>query len=148
MISNLRSNSPEETRRAGEALGRTLRGDEIVLLSGELGAGKTLFVKGLAEACDIPEAEVVSPSYVLMNVLEGRLRILHFDLYRLGELGRPEDFGITEYLGSGVVVVEWAQYLKPDYFSGEPVIQVIISGSGDDGREIMIATGLSHIRLP
>ncbi len=61
------SSAPEETLALGERLGRSLRGDELVLVSGELGAGKTVFIKGLASSLGIPAADVVSPSYVLMN---------------------------------------------------------------------------------
>src|ERR671938_397276 len=79
------SHSPEETQRLGHHFGNFLRGGEIVLLSGPLGAGKTLFVKGLAESLGVNEEEVTSPSFTLVNIYTGRLKLYHIDLYRLNE---------------------------------------------------------------
>lgn len=143
----LLSNSPEETQGLGRAIGRCLRGTELILLDGPLGAGKTLFTKGLAQALDIPPAEVVSPSYVLMSLLDGKFRLYHFDLYRLGE-GGGFDSGIDEYFDCGVLVVEWAQYLPPVYFSLPGSITVRFRPESDEKRRLEVQTALPYVVLP
>jgi tRNA threonylcarbamoyladenosine biosynthesis protein TsaE len=143
----LLSSAPENTLAIGQRLGLQLRGDEIVLVSGELGAGKTIFIKGLASALDIPVAEVVSPSYVLMNLHSGKFDVYHFDLYRLGLMPAEVENPVDEYMGSGIVAVEWAQYLNPDYFSLTEVIAVDIEAEAGNGRRITVRTELPYITL-
>ncbi|HSE25141.1 MAG TPA: tRNA (adenosine(37)-N6)-threonylcarbamoyltransferase complex ATPase subunit type 1 TsaE, partial [Pyrinomonadaceae bacterium] len=77
------SHSPEETFNFGHQLGARLNGGEILLLSGPLGAGKTIFVKGICSALGIDEEDVTSPSFTLVNPYQGRLWLYHLDLYRL-----------------------------------------------------------------
>src|SRR5512137_1533047 len=113
----LLSSAPDETQALGRRLGRLLRGDEVVLVSGELGAGKTVFIKGLASALGVPAADVVSPSYVLMNLYSGRCDLYHFDLYRLGVMPEALENPLDECIGAGVLAVEWAQYLDAGYFA-------------------------------
>ena len=79
------SASPEQTFNFGFQIGERLNGGEILLLSGPLGAGKTILVKGICAALGIDEEEVTSPSFTLVNPYEGRLRLYHIDLYRLDE---------------------------------------------------------------
>src|SRR5215211_5085416 len=79
------SSSPDETFNYGHQLGSRLQGGEILLLSGPLGAGKTIFVKGICAALGIAEEDVTSPSFTLVNPHAGRLRLYHIDLYRLDE---------------------------------------------------------------
>jgi tRNA threonylcarbamoyladenosine biosynthesis protein TsaE len=102
--------SPEETRLLGNCLGLAIRHPLVVLLSGDLGAGKTCFTQGIARGLEIPEEEpIVSPTYTLMNPYRGRLDLYHFDLYRLAESEDLDELGFEEYLpGNGVAVVEWA----------------------------------------
>lgn len=120
MTTRVTSHSPDETYRLGESLGKQLKGNEILLLHGDLGAGKTLFTKGLASARDIDPDDVVSPTFTLLNQYD---TFFHFDLYRLGPYlsHLPE---IDDYFGSGVMVIEWAQYLNPAYAEMDNVIQV------------------------
>jgi tRNA threonylcarbamoyladenosine biosynthesis protein TsaE len=103
--------SPEQTRLLGRCLGRVISQPLVVLLSGDLGAGKTCFTQGLARGLEVPEQEpVVSPTYTLMNPYQGRLALYHFDLYRLPESEDLAELGFEDYLpGSGVAVVEWAE---------------------------------------
>lgn len=132
----------------GETIGQTLRGDEIILLSGDLGAGKTLFTKGLASALDIEPSEVVSPTFTLMNRLEGKYVLYHIDLYRLGErIGGylPE---IDDYMGEGVMVIEWAQYLEPAYFKLKNVLDIRFHVTDEDNREIDIHSKPTYIKIP
>jgi tRNA threonylcarbamoyladenosine biosynthesis protein TsaE len=141
----LLSSAPERTLALGRRLGRLLRGNEIVLVSGELGAGKTVFIKGLAAALHIPVTEVVSPTYVLMNLYSGKYDLYHFDLYRLGLMPAEVENPVDEYIGAGVVAVEWAQYLNPDYFSLAEAIAVSIETEADIGRCITVSTELPYI---
>jgi len=142
----LYSSAPEKTLALGRRLGRLLRGDEVVLVSGELGAGKTVFIKGLAAALDIPVEEVVSPSYVLMNLYNGKVDLYHFDLYRLGLMPAEVENPVDEYIGAGIVVVEWAQYLGPDYFALPTAVAIGIEADVD-GRRISVRTELPYIVL-
>jgi tRNA threonylcarbamoyladenosine biosynthesis protein TsaE len=141
------SPAPEKTLALGRRLGGLLRGNEIVLVSGELGAGKTIFIKGLAAALDIPVAEVVSPSYVLMNLYSGKYDLYHFDLYRLGLLPAEVENPVDEYIGAGVLAVEWAQYLHADYFSLAEAITVRIEAESGNNRRITVRTELPYIAL-
>jgi len=102
--------SPAETQQLGVQLGRLLDGPLVILLSGDLGAGKTCFTQGVARGLGVPEAEpVTSPTYTLMNQYGGRLPLYHFDLYRLNHQDDLVDIDFDDYLqGDGIVVVEWA----------------------------------------
>ncbi len=127
--------SEEETLRLAETLARAFSGREVVLLSGELGAGKTVFARGLAAGLDVKDTtSVCSPSYCLVNVYQGRVTVYHIDLYRLQSDAEILDLGWEDYLGEGVVIVEWAEKL-PFALSG---IGVTISAGKDDERTIEI----------
>jgi tRNA threonylcarbamoyladenosine biosynthesis protein TsaE len=144
---NLLSSAPEQTQALGERLGRLLRGDEVVLVSGELGAGKTVFIKGLATALGIPAAEVVSPSYVLMNLYSGQYDLYHFDLYRLGVMPEAVENPVDECLGAGVLAVEWAQYLDGRYFALPQAVVVAIEAEKAGQRRITVRSALPYIAL-
>jgi tRNA threonylcarbamoyladenosine biosynthesis protein TsaE len=132
--------SPEETYRLGVRFGQTLKGGEIILLQGELGAGKTLFVKGIAEGLDFDAEEVTSPSFTLVNLYEGRLKLYHLDLYRLSE-GPSAAYAVDldDLLSDeeAVVVIEWAERLGQHQLPS-PVYRINITGDGDDPRTIKI----------
>jgi len=145
MASTLLSSAPEETFALGMRLGRLLRGDEVVLVCGELGAGKTVFIKGLAAALDIPAAEVVSPSYVLMNLYSGRFDLYHFDLYRLGAMPEALENPVDEFIGAGVLAVEWAQYLAAAYFALPNAVAVTIETETAGRRRISVNSRLPHM---
>ena len=134
------SHSPEETQSLGVRFGNTLRGGEIVLLSGQLGAGKTLFVKGVAGALGVAEDEVTSPSFTLVNQYQGRLTLYHIDLYRLNEGAQAAhavdlDELLTEE--SAVIIIEWAERMGA-YPLPEPVWRIEITGDGDEPRTVKI----------
>jgi tRNA threonylcarbamoyladenosine biosynthesis protein TsaE len=143
----LLSSAPDQTQALGRRLGRLLRGDEVVLVSGELGAGKTVFIKGLASALDIPAAEVVSPSYVLMNLYNGRHDLFHFDLYRLGVMPEALENPVDECIGAGVLAVEWAQYLDAGYFALPQAVAVAIAAEKAGQRRITVRSALPYIVL-
>ena len=110
------SRSPAQTRTWGKKLGRLLKGGEIIGLSGELGSGKTCFVRGMAEGLGVgKEAWVRSPTFTLINEYDGRLPLYHIDLYRVGSRKQMEELNLREYLFSdGVSVVEWFEHLPED----------------------------------
>jgi len=88
----------------------SFRGDEIVLLTGELGAGKTVFAKGIAAGLGLKDVrQVVSPTFTLINVYQARVPILHLDLYRLGGRAEIRDLGFEEAIGEAVILIEWGE---------------------------------------
>lgn len=130
------TSSEEETSAAGERLGETLRGGDVVLLHGDLGAGKTAFVRGLARGLGADPSEVSSPTFTLIQEYRGRVTLFHVDLYRLEER-EVDDLGLEELvLGDGVVAIEWAERWR-----GRPddVIEVRIEEVGEENRRIRIA---------
>ena len=132
--------SVEETIALAEGVGAHLKGGEIILLEGALGAGKTVFVKGLSRALGVDEAEVTSPSFTLVNQYAGRLTLYHLDLYRLdeGATAAPA-VDLDELLMDerAVIVIEWAERMK-DYPLPHMVWRVRIVGDGDSPRRITI----------
>lgn len=130
------SRSPDETRRIGEALGARLGPGDVVACIGELGAGKTCFLQGLARGLGVVEP-VTSPTFVLLNHYRGRLPVYHLDAYRTESLTEILDLGIEEILGGGgVTVIEWAEKLLP--LLPARTIVVRISGLGAEPRETLV----------
>jgi tRNA threonylcarbamoyladenosine biosynthesis protein TsaE len=110
----LESRSPEETRAAGRALGAVLEPGDVVLLDGQLGAGKTVFAKGIAEGLDVAET-VVSPTFTLAREYEGRYRLVHVDVYRLDRVQEFLDLGLEDLAGDdAVTVVEWGEAIAAE----------------------------------
>ncbi len=109
------SHSPAETESLGEKFGRAAQRGLVIALTGELGAGKTQFVKGVARGLGIP-ARVHSPTFTLVNEYGGgRLKLFHLDLYRLETREQILSAGLEEFLQpDGVAVIEWAERLKPE----------------------------------
>ena len=130
------THSPEETEALGEALGRRLRGGEIVAYYGGLGAGKTAFTRGLARGLDI-SARVTSPTYTIVNeYIGGRLPLFHFDMYRLGSADDLFDIGWEDYLRrGGVCAVEWSENVSE---AMKDAITVEIEKLSDESRKITI----------
>ncbi len=101
------TNSPEETTELATAMGRKLKAGQVITLSGELGAGKTLFAKGIAKGMGIVE-EITSPSFSLLDIHEGEIPLYHFDLYRIESPEELEELYFEEYWeGDGVSIIEW-----------------------------------------
>jgi tRNA threonylcarbamoyladenosine biosynthesis protein TsaE len=129
-----------KTFSLGQQVGEQLRGGEILLLSGPLGAGKTVFVKGIAAGLGIDPTEVTSPTFTLVNPYSGHLTLYHIDLYRLDEGAlAAQAVDLDELLSDGkaVLVIEWAERLGR-YPLPEGVWRIVISGDGDDPRAISI----------
>jgi tRNA threonylcarbamoyladenosine biosynthesis protein TsaE len=110
-LPELLTRSAEETEAAGEALAGRLGAGDLLLLAGELGAGKTTFVRGLARGLGVT-ATVQSPTFTLVRVYPGRVQLAHVDLYRLETAPELDDLGLFELLEEGVVAVEWGDRLE------------------------------------
>ena len=137
------SQNERETFDLGVRIGSQLSGGEILLLSGPLGAGKTMMVKGIAHALGIDEEDVTSPSFTLVNPHHGRLLLYHIDLYRLDQgASAAHAVDLDEILTdeNAVVIIEWAERMGryPLPFN---VRRISISGDGDQARKISIAAG-------
>jgi tRNA threonylcarbamoyladenosine biosynthesis protein TsaE len=105
--------SPEETRIVGAALAPTLLPGDVVSLSGDLGAGKTAFVQGLAAALGVAR-QVTSPTFTIVHQYEARYPIIHLDVYRLNSFQEVLDLGFEEYMdGGSIVLVEWGEAIAP-----------------------------------
>ena len=128
------SESEEATTALGERLARSLSPGAVLLLEGELGAGKTAFVRGLAIGLGAPEEDVSSPTFTLIQEYRGRVPLLHADLYRITG-AEADDLGLDELGRDGVVAIEWAAKLlrRPG-----GAIDVLIEDLGGDRRRITI----------
>ena len=123
------THSEEETFELARNMARRFRGKEVVLLRGELGAGKTIFAKGMAAGLGIKScAQVCSPSFTIMNIYQARFLIFHFDLYRLEKSADILDLGWEDYLDRGVMIVEWGERVP---FTLEAIRVHIKKGKGD-----------------
>ena len=132
------SHSPAETEALGEAWGRTAPSGLVIALSGDLGAGKTQLVKGLARGLDIT-TRVHSPTFTLVNEYGGgRLTLFHLDLYRLETRAQILSVGVEEYLNpQGVTVIEWAERLANDELQMTNVRRVTIEVISESERRIV-----------
>jgi tRNA threonylcarbamoyladenosine biosynthesis protein TsaE len=137
----MKTRSPEETEALGERLGAGFQGGEVVLLSGELGAGKTAFVRGLARGVGADPEEVASPTFVLLTSYPGRLTLHHADLYRLAGGGDDRELGLEELPGpAGVLAIEWAERLSLRPWTR--AIEVTLRHAGEDQRLVRIGEAL------
>lgn len=110
-MAKLISRSREETLAFASEYAKSLRAGDVVILDGEMGAGKTVFAKGVAKGLGIDE-EVTSPTYAYMNDYDGRL--FHYDCYRIESVAQAEQLGLADYLDmGGICLVEWAQNIAP-----------------------------------
>ena len=135
------SNSPAETEAGGAAREGRLKPGAVVAFSGDLGAGKTAFVRGMARGLDIPE-RVTSPTFTIVNEYEGgRLPLFHFDMYRLSSSDELFDIGWEDYLvRGGVCAVEWSENVS-DALEGDCIRVDIRRGAHDNQRLIRIEGG-------
>lgn len=127
------SKSPEETLNFGADYAKNLKSGMVIVLNGEMGAGKTIFCKGVAKGLGI-EDEILSPTYAYMNDYSGKL--YHFDCYRLTSGAQAEGLGLTDYFyAGGVCIIEWAENIKevlPEHYK-----TVTIEKLGEDKRKII-----------
>ena len=134
------TNSPLETEKVGEALGKVLKPGSILAYEGDLGAGKTAFTRGLARGLGAAE-QVTSPTYTIVNeYLTGRMPLFHFDMYRLSSADDLWDIGWEDYLErGGVCAVEWSENVRD---AMEDAIIVCIQKLGEEKRKITITGGV------
>ncbi len=132
------TNSAAETRELGEQLAKRLEPGDVVLLRGDLGAGKSELTRGIARGLGVRET-VTSPSFTILNVYEsGRCPLYHFDWYRLESADELYELGLDEYIGGdGIAVVEWPERC-PEVVA-ERFVRIDIRATGDETREIAIS---------
>ena len=131
------SNSAEETLELASNFAKTLSRGDIVLLDGDLGAGKTVFVKGVANAFSKGKVVAVSPTFVIVNVYDTDPEIYHFDLYRINDVSELDAIGAEEYFyGDGISFVEWPERAGGMFPSS--AIKVYIEKLGEAKRRIRI----------
>jgi tRNA threonylcarbamoyladenosine biosynthesis protein TsaE len=131
--------SEAETEALAAELAAAFRGGEVVLLSGELGVGKTVFVRGLARGVGADPEEVASPTFVLLTRYPGRLTLHHADLYRLAGGGDDRELGLEELPGpQGVLAIEWAERLSVQPWDPALAVRVTLEHAGDDTRRVRI----------
>ena len=140
----LLSHSPDETEAVGARLAEALTPGSVVAFTGDLGAGKTAFTRGLARGLGVPD-RVTSPTFTIVNEYEGgRLPLFHFDMYRLGSADELFDIGWEDYLRrGGVCAVEWSENiagaLEPD------AVRVDIRRGSSDQERVITVTGVSEL---
>ena len=105
------SNSAEETERLGERVASKLSGTEVIALFGGLGMGKTAFTRGLARGMGADDI-VSSPTFALVNEYRGRVPVYHFDMYRVASWDDLYSTGFFDYLGNGVIIIEWSENIE------------------------------------
>lgn len=137
MISQIKSEGPEQTWAAAAALMESLEPGTVIALHGELGAGKTCFIQGLAVAMGITDP-ITSPTYTLIGEYEGRMKLNHIDLYRLSNSVEALGIGLEEYLESdGITAIEWAE--RAEEILPESMLHISIEKGCDEmSRQIEI----------
>ena len=131
------THSEEETAAVGRELAPTLAAGDVLLLYGDLGAGKTAFVRGLAEGLGVSRDEVSSPTFTLIQEYRGgRLTLFHVDLYRIEDPREFDELGLDEIAEDGVLAIEWAERL-PD--PPQEAVRVSIEHVGETERRVVIS---------
>jgi len=126
----------EETKNIAFDLAKGLKSGDVIALTGDLGAGKTVFTGGVAEALGVKE-RVTSPTFTLIHEYQGIIPLFHMDLYRMETLKEIEDIGVEDYLyGNGISLVEWAE--KLEHLLPQKYISVKIEHLGGNTRKITI----------
>ena len=138
----LRAPAPEDTKEIGRQLAELMRAGDAVALTGELGAGKTTFVQGVALGLGF-EGHVVSPTFTLVREYRARLTLIHVDVYRLERMQDVIDLGLVDELGEGdaVVFVEWGDAVEGLLPPGHLVVELTVLGAGEERRLVLRGTG-------
>jgi tRNA threonylcarbamoyladenosine biosynthesis protein TsaE len=139
--SSIVTGSPEETFQLGSQFGQTITAPCIIAFSGDLGAGKTVFIRGLASFLGIDEREVCSPTFTYLNIYQGTIAIYHFDLYRIPTQQEFVAAGFDEYLyADGICCIEWSEKISSllKDLPAPRIFRVSIAHTGDGLREIRI----------
>ncbi|MDE6293434.1 MAG: tRNA (adenosine(37)-N6)-threonylcarbamoyltransferase complex ATPase subunit type 1 TsaE [Clostridiales bacterium] len=130
--------SPKKMEAFGKKLAKTVSGGDVILLTGELGAGKTVLCKGIARGLNV-KSQVVSPTFTIMNEYFGDCKFCHFDAYRLESEDEAAEAGLTDFIGDTgtVCAVEWWQNIK-GLFDGCRTIEINISKLDEKSREVTV----------
>ena len=140
MNKNITTHSEDETAAVGHQLAQTLSAGDVLLLYGDLGAGKTAFVRGLAEGLGVSRDEVSSPTFTLIQEYRGgRLTLFHVDLYRIEDPREFDELGLDEIAEDGVLAVEWAERLPQP---PRTAVRVSITHAGENERRVMVESNL------
>jgi len=143
------SKKVNDTKELGLQLGKSLKGGDIVLLSGFLGAGKTVFAKGIAEGLGI-KTEILSPTFTILNdyqcrgdTLSPEITFCHIDAYRLKNENEAESIGLLDYIGASdcICVIEWGENIQ-NLFTDKKTIKVTINTIDENTREIVVGASV------
>lgn len=142
------SDSPEKTIEIGKNLGKLAEPGSIILLKGNLGAGKTHFAKGVALGLDITE-HVTSPTFTIINEYQGRIPLYHVDAYRLEDEEEVFDIGLEEYIyDAGITLIEWPERINSILPAERLVVEITYSGTDDETRQLnFTAAGFQYEKL-
>jgi tRNA threonylcarbamoyladenosine biosynthesis protein TsaE len=136
-----RTDGAAETEALAARLAASLEPGDVVLIEGELGSGKTTFVRGACRALGV-SGRVTSPTFTIGRRYEGSVPISHLDLYRLGDLADEDPALLADYLGPDrIAFVEWPEVASADGGVGEPAVSVRLAHRGGDARELTISLG-------
>ena len=141
------SKSPEETIQFGQKIGQQLKGGEVFALVGDLGTGKTHFIKGIALGAGVENqwGLINSPTFVLVNEYEGRLKVYHIDAYRIEKLSDFQQIGFEDFIDpANVILIEWADKVR-DALYGIDLIEINFSHEGPDSRKIKISNAPGYL---
>ncbi len=133
---------PAQTKQVAAELAALLADGDLLVLAGDLGAGKTCFTQGLGAGLGI-EARITSPTFTLANRYEGRLELNHLDVYRIDDIAETLDLDLPELLEVGVTVIEWGEQIEPVLPADRLTLRLLL-GDGDDDRELRFEPGSSH----
>lgn len=133
--------SPRETEELGAKIAAVLKGNEMIALFGDLGAGKTAFTRGLCKGLDISDG-VSSPTFAIVNVYNGRFPVYHFDMYRIADADDLFATGYYDYIGNGVIVIEWSENIESELESD--AIRIRIGKTEHEDHRVFEIEGLDH----
>ena len=159
-MTTLTTKGAGETEAVGEAIGSQLRVGDLVVLTGDLGAGKTTFAKGLARGLGVTQ-KVTSPTFTIVQEYDGRVPVAHVDVYRLDRIQELHDFGFEELLESRVTIVEWGEAIAlvlprervdvrltlHDDDDDQRVVDVVASGPGWSTRRTALDAALASLGI-
>lgn len=126
--------SSSETEEIGKKFAKTLKGTEIIALYGDLGAGKTAFVRGVAKGLGIDDG-VSSPTFAIVNEYHGKFNIYHFDMYRINTLDDLYSIGFFDYIENGILLIEWSENI--DSILDSSTIKITISKCTNENSRIL-----------
>ncbi len=133
--------SPRETEELGAKIAAVLKGNEMIALFGDLGAGKTAFTRGLCKGLDISDG-VSSPTFAIVNVYNGRFPVYHFDMYRIADADDLFATGYYDYIGNGVIVIEWSENIESELETD--AIRIRIGKTEHEDHRVFEIEGLDH----